>query len=264
VPYHGICVETGLLKHEIIPDSQAVISNIPLCALSQARMIPGSVQKSPRFESFISPGAQIHPSPTRFVSNPSKGSPKLQKSTGPYDSSVSKKRGLPQDMPAAKRHCTSASPPGRLHPHSVAPTLSSPVLRNPCSLSTPRSSPRNRLVMDCVEVMPLRELSHQRKAGAEDVDIRTQHRDSDLDDNSCDDVIPSRPFVPRVRRQLLERDEIGMALSEIHESRRRIMELTACTVPETPDAVLRPTRMSLPMDKGSSEQLPFLNMESRS
>jgi len=71
--------------------------------------------------------------------------------------------------------------------------------------------------MDCVEVMPLRELSHRREAGAEGDDIITQHRGSDLDDNSWD-VTSSRPFMPRVRRELLERDEIGMALSEIPES----------------------------------------------
>jgi len=56
----------------------------------------------------------------------------------------------------------------------------------------------------------------------------------------------------RVRRELLESDEIGMSLSEIPGSRRRIMELTVYTVPETPDAVLRPTRMSLPTGKESS------------
>ena len=64
--------------------------------------------------------------------------------------------------------------------------------------------------------MPLRELSHRREAGAEGDDIITQHRGSDLDDNSWD-VTSSRPFMPRVRRELLERDEIGMALSEIPE-----------------------------------------------
>jgi len=53
-------------------------------------------------------------------------------------------------------------------------------------------------------------------------------------------------------------------LSEISGSRRRIMELTVYTVPETPDAVLRPTRMSLPTGKESSEQLPFLNKGLRS
>jgi len=111
--------------------------------------------------------------------------------------------------------------------------------------------------------MPLRELLQRREADAEGSDIRKQRRDSDLDDHASD-VTPSRPFIPRVRRELLERDEIGMSLSDIPEGRRRIMELTVYTVPETPDAVLRPTRMSLPTDKESSEQLPFVNTESRS
>ena len=111
--------------------------------------------------------------------------------------------------------------------------------------------------------MPLRELLHRWEADAEGNDTRKQRRGSDLDDHAWD-VTPSRSSMPRVRRELLERDEIGMSLSEIHGSRRRIMELTVYTVPETPDAVLRPTRMSLPTGKESSEQLPFINKGLRS
>ena len=65
--------------------------------------------------------------------------------------------------------------------------------------------------------MTLRELLGRREADAEGDDIRKQQRDINLDDHAWD-VTPSRPFVPRVRRELLEKDEIGMSLSEIPES----------------------------------------------
>jgi hypothetical protein len=178
-------------------------------------MIPGPVQESLQFGAFISPCAQTRLSPIPVLSDPSKESPKLHEPTRPCDSSVSKKRRLPQDMPEAKRHCTSASPTGRLCTHSVPFARSSlPVIRSPRSRSTPRSFPHNRLVMDCVEVMPLRELLHRRKADAEGDDKRKQRRNGDLDDHAWG-VTPSRPFMPRVRRELPERDEIGMLLSEI-------------------------------------------------
>ena len=89
-------------------------------------------------------------------------------------------------VPVAKRHCTSASPAGRLLTHSSVPLtrLSSPVVRSPRSLSTLRSFPRNRPVMDCVKVMSLRELLQRREADAGGGDTRKQRRGSDLDDHA--------------------------------------------------------------------------------
>jgi hypothetical protein len=67
--------------------------------------------------------------------------------------------------------------------------------------------------MDCVEVVPLRELLHRRAAEA-GRDKRRQQQRSDLDDHASE-ITPERPFVPRVMRELQEKDEIGKSLFRI-------------------------------------------------
>jgi hypothetical protein len=66
--------------------------------------------------------------------------------------------------------------------------------------------------MDCVEVVPLHEqLLPRQEADAERVHMRNQQQSSDVEDHAWK-VTPERPYVPRVKRDLLERDEIGTPL----------------------------------------------------
>jgi hypothetical protein len=117
-------------------------------------------------------------------------------------------------MPSAKRHRATAPTRDGLRIHSVPLTgVSSPIVPGPRSFSTPRSSPRQRLVMDCVEVVSLRELLHRRAAEA-GRDKRRQQQRSDMDDHALE-ITPERPFVPRVIRELQEKDEIGKSLAWI-------------------------------------------------
>jgi len=140
------------------------------------------------------------------------------KSTRPQISPLRKRRRLSQDMPATKRHCA-ASPTDALRTHSAPLTrLSSPVVPSPRFLSTPRSSPHSRLVMDCVEVVPIRQLLRRREADAERDGMRSRQLRSDLDDSAWE-VTPERPFVPRMTRDLLEKDEIGTPFTRIQYSK---------------------------------------------
>ena len=187
-------------QHEVIPDSQCVVSN---ATSSQSRLVPGFVQGPSRS---LSSTAQTRP-------DSSKDSHKSDESARSHDNSVLKKRRLPQDLPAAKRHCAAASPNNGLRTRSVPLTrVSSPVVPSPRSLSTPRASSRNRLVMDCVEVTPLRKPLHLREAGAQRHSMKGQERRCDLDDHTWE-VTPERPFMARTTRELVEGDEIGTSLA---------------------------------------------------
>jgi hypothetical protein len=64
--------------------------------------------------------------------------------------------------------------------------------------------------MDCVEVTPLRDLLYRRAAEA-GKDKRRQQQRTDLDVHASE-ITPERPFVPRVMREQLEKDEIGKSL----------------------------------------------------
>ena len=64
--------------------------------------------------------------------------------------------------------------------------------------------------MECVEVVPLRELLHRRTAEARKTKKR-QQQTNDLDDHGLE-ITPERPIVPRVTRELQEKDEIGKSL----------------------------------------------------
>jgi hypothetical protein len=67
--------------------------------------------------------------------------------------------------------------------------------------------------MECVEVVPLRKLSRPRAAESGRETSGQQQR-NDLDDQTSE-ITPERPFVPRVIRELEEKDEIGKSLSWI-------------------------------------------------
>ncbi|KAH9955133.1 hypothetical protein BC827DRAFT_887363 [Russula dissimulans] len=201
------------IAHEVIPDSQYAISDAAF------------------------PNAQNVPSPTRFVTEPSKENHESRERTGLFHNPETKKRRLPHDMPASKRRRATTSTNGGLRTHSVPlPRIPSSVVPGRRSNSTSKASPYSRLVMDCVEVVPLRGPLHRREPEAARHDKRGQQLRSGLDDHAFD-VTPERPFVPSVSRALPGKDEI---------------------VPETPDAVLRPDRMSLPTGQESSEQFPLL------
>ncbi len=66
--------------------------------------------------------------------------------------------------------------------------------------------------MDCVEVVPLRELLHLR--AAESGRENSGQQRNNLDDHTSE-VTPERPFVRRVIRELEKNDEIGKSLSRI-------------------------------------------------
>jgi hypothetical protein len=67
--------------------------------------------------------------------------------------------------------------------------------------------------MECVEVVPLRKLLRLRTAESERENSGRQQR-NDLDDHTSE-ITPERPFLPRVIRELEEKDEIGKLLSWI-------------------------------------------------
>jgi hypothetical protein len=82
--------------------------------------------------------------------------------------------------------------------------MSSPIISGLHTLSAPRSSPRQRLIMECVEVVPLDELLRLRAAESGREKSGQQQR-NDLDDQTSE-FKPERPIVPRVVR---EQEEIG-------------------------------------------------------
>jgi len=62
--------------------------------------------------------------------------------------------------------------------------------------------------MECVEIVP-----HRQAAGSGKENSGQQQR-SGLDDH-LSEITPERPFVPRLTRELQEKDEIGKPLSRI-------------------------------------------------
>jgi hypothetical protein len=161
-------------------------------------------------------------------------------------------------MPLAKRHRAIASTNDRARTQSEPRSrVSSLIVSGPRSLSTPRSSPRQRLIMECVEVVPSRE--HLRlRASKSGRKKRGQQPRDDLDDHTLE-ITPERPFVPRVIRELEEKNEIGKSLFRIPNvdvlSRN---QSNLCAVPETPDALLRPARKLLPAGIETSERFPII------
>lgn len=117
-------------------------------------------------------------------------------------------------MSLAKRHramaLTNDTASAQSEPRS---RVSSPIVSGPRSLSTPRSSQRQRVIMECVEVVPLRELLRLRAAES-GREKSGQQQMNDLDDITSE-ITPERPFVPRIIRELEEKDDIGKSLSRI-------------------------------------------------
>ena len=69
--------------------------------------------------------------------------------------------------------------------------------------------------MECVEVVSLRELLRLRAAESESGREKSgQQQMNDLDDITPG-ITPERPFVPRIIREIEEKDDIGKSLSRI-------------------------------------------------
>jgi len=140
-----------------------------------------------------------------------------------------------QDIPASKRRragLTNNRPP--------LVRITEPDHRDPHSPSTPRTIPRTRLVLDCVEVVPLDEVLRRSEREAKSNNERRQELGG-ADDQTGREIMgaPKTPFVRRTIRERLERDEIGELLRPLSSDPNRTSK-----VPETPDAVLRPIRTS--------------------
>ena len=119
-------------------------------------------------------------------------------------------------MSLAKRHramaLTNDTASAQPEPRS---RVSSPIVSGPRSLSTPRSSQRQRVIMECVEVVSLRELLRLRAAESESGREKSgQQQINDLDDITSG-ITPERPFVPRIIREIEEKDDIGKSLCRI-------------------------------------------------
>ena len=63
--------------------------------------------------------------------------------------------------------------------------------------------------MDCVEVVPLREILRRRREEVEKDKKGSQQQKGGPRYHVASEVTPETPFVPRMMRELLERDEIG-------------------------------------------------------
>jgi hypothetical protein len=165
-------------------------------ASSQAS--PEFVQGSSRPASSMLASAQNSPSPPQAMVE------EQRESCVANDAALRKHRlSQLKDMPAAKRRRL-GSIDDRLRPRSAPLTrLTSTIVPNLRSRSTPKVTPRERLVMDCVEVVPLREILRRRGAEVERDGKRRQQQKDDPE------VAPETPFVSRMTRELLERDEIG-------------------------------------------------------
>jgi hypothetical protein len=105
-----------------------------------------------------------------------------------------RKRCLPQDISLAKSHhaIVSTNDGARAQSEPRSRLVSSPIISGLRSLSAPRSSPRQRLIMECVEVVPLDELLHFRAAESGREQSGQQQR-NDLDDHTSE-VTPERPI----------------------------------------------------------------------
>jgi hypothetical protein len=63
--------------------------------------------------------------------------------------------------------------------------------------------------MDCVEVVPLREILRRRRADVEKNKKGRQEQKNDSRYHVASEVTPETPFVPRMTRELSEKEEIG-------------------------------------------------------
>jgi hypothetical protein len=177
----------------------------------QAKMIPELVQESPRPATSILASAQKSPFPSQVITEERRESCVANESARSHNNAVLRKHRLEQleDMPAAKRHRLESTDDG-LHAGSAPCTrLSPPVVPDLRSHSTPKTTQRERIVMDCVEVVPLREIMRRRGAEIEREDMGRQLQQDDPGYRIALEAIPETPFIPRMTRELLERNEIG-------------------------------------------------------
>jgi hypothetical protein len=175
-------------------------------ASTQARLILESVQGPLRPVSSILANAQKSPSAPQVVTKDTRESCVAHDSAGSYSKCAPRKHHPPQpeDVPATKRHRPSSAN-DRLRTRSAPLTrLSSPVIPGLRSHSTPKATLRQRLVIDCVEVVPLREILRRQGSKAERDKKRKRQRKDDSGYH-----VPETPLVPRMTRELFERDEIG-------------------------------------------------------
>ena len=125
--------------------------------------------------------------------------------------SSSKRRHVSQDSPASKRRRADLNNnrPYRLPAPPVRSTELQPDRREPRSPLPPRTTPRTRLFMDCVEVVPLDEVLRKSERG--------QAKKGNGNGKARGIMgAPKTPFVlrsGRAVRERLERDEIGEYVS---------------------------------------------------
>ena len=133
-----------------------------------------------------------------------------QVSPGSRSNGSLKRHQVYQDMPASKRRragLTNNRP--YMHP---APLVRINHRDPPHSPLTPRTTSRTRVVMDCVEVVPLDEVLRRREGGAKrDNGLKKQELGGAAEDQAGGEIMgaPKTPFVRRTVREQLERDEIG-------------------------------------------------------
>ncbi|KAF8258476.1 hypothetical protein EI94DRAFT_1130416 [Lactarius quietus] len=179
------------IEHEVVPDSQCVASNELMVASQQARV---HFAKEPVN---LSPGVGSRDCP---VSSRSRSDCSL------------KRRHVSQDTPASKRRRADLANNRPFRQPAPPMGNTEPDNRDPHSPLTPRTTPRTRMVMDCVEVVRLNEVLRRSEEAK-----RGNGREGTTDQTSLETMGPPKtPFVRRTVRERLEIDEI---------------------VPETPDAV---------------------------
>ncbi|KAH9168458.1 hypothetical protein EDB89DRAFT_1583918 [Lactarius sanguifluus] len=207
----GVTMDVGLpglhmrsIEHEVVPDSQCPALNEATPASQRARV---NSAQGPLQPVDLSAGL---------------GSP----SSESRNNRSLKRSHVSQDTPASKRH---RAGPTNNRPYKLPAPLVRAARRDHRvhhhSPLTPRTIPRTRLVMDCVEVVPLHEVlrTNERRTKR---DNGRRPEPGGADDQTGREIImgaPKTPFVRRTVRERLERDEI---------------------IPETPDEVLRPIRTS--------------------
>ncbi|KAI0269932.1 hypothetical protein BC834DRAFT_578064 [Gloeopeniophorella convolvens] len=177
-----------------------------------------------------------------------------RKLTEPSRSTINpKKRSASDNASAAKRRCSSSS--HELHTRSAPLTrTSSPVDSNWRSHSTQKAVPRSKMVMDCVELVPLREILRRRKAQPKRADERMQP--TPYEDYESWEVTPDTPFVRRTIRELLAGDEIVPETPDVYQ-RSGQTSPPARRVPDLHEGPLRPPALPQPLTRAATPSSRF-------
>ena len=170
------------MKHEVVPDSQCIASNEVVVASPQARV------------HFAQEAANLS---TASASRDCRVSSRTRS-----DCSL-KRRHVPQDIPAPKRRRADLTSKRPYRQTAPPVRITEPDHRDSQSPLTPRTTPRTRLVMDCVEVLPLDNVLRRAERGV--AQGRGAARLKIMG-------APETPLLPRTVREQLERDEIGELL----------------------------------------------------